>query len=110
MKRSSFPRDNIGEIKTRAPELFKENSHPTFSSDVYSLGALTGRLLTGEYPRRILSKKYLSKIPKILRPILIRSLAASPEERYGNAREFEEDLIERDRKLYLQKLGVDITI
>ena len=107
-KRSSSPRDNIGEIQTRAPELFRENSHPTFSSDVYSLGALTGMLLTGKYPGKTISKEYLSKIPEILRPVLIRSLDINPQKRYSDAKKFEEDLIERDKKLYLQKLGVEI--
>ncbi len=44
------PRDNMGCAYTRAPECFRENSHPTSQSDVWAFGALASKLLTGEYP------------------------------------------------------------
>jgi serine/threonine protein kinase len=41
---------NIGAIDTRAPELFLEDSKKSTRSDVYSIGAIIFRMLTGYYP------------------------------------------------------------
>ena len=47
--RTESPRDNLGFLYTRAPELFKKNSHPSKSSDVYAFGNLLYKMFTGEY-------------------------------------------------------------
>ena len=44
------PRDNMGFELTRAPEEFHPASHPSTSGDIFSLGALIYRMLSGEYP------------------------------------------------------------
>lgn len=47
---SVSPRDNMGDLQARAPECFKENSHPDKYSDSYSFFSIGYRLLTGEHP------------------------------------------------------------
>ena len=47
--RSVSPRDNMGFIYTRAPECFKEDSHPDKKSDIWSFGSLLYRMFTGKY-------------------------------------------------------------
>lgn len=49
-RREGSPRDNMGHIQTRAPELFKEGSHPTRESDIYGASSLLFRIHCGEYP------------------------------------------------------------
>ena len=48
-KRSGSPRDNMGNVMTRAPECFYKGSHPERTSDVWSFGSLLTRMLTGKY-------------------------------------------------------------
>ncbi len=48
--RTDSPRDNMGEICTRAPECASFTSKPTPMSDVWSLGAIMYRMFSGEYP------------------------------------------------------------
>jgi len=42
-------RDNMGFIDTRAPECFKEGSHPERKADIWAFGSLAYRLFTGKY-------------------------------------------------------------
>ncbi len=47
--RTGSPRDNMGEICTRAPECASCSSKPTKESDVWSFGSLMYRMFSGEY-------------------------------------------------------------
>lgn len=101
---SRSPRENMGEIKTRAPECFLKGSHPQKASDVWAFGSLFYRMLTGEYaletelalapnpieymqqttPSKldgIMKKKIRKNIPKPIRNFLMHCLAANPYDR-----------------------------
>ncbi|MEK6918641.1 MAG: serine/threonine-protein kinase [Nanoarchaeota archaeon] len=110
---SESPRDNIGHVAIRAPEVFADNSHPTTQSDVWSVGSLAVKLLSGKYPtekrlenskdpiesmRNIGLQEYkgmiedsLSNIPKPLRPFLRKCLAYDPSDRYKDGESLEEE-------------------
>lgn len=114
-KQSSDPRDNIGEIQTRAYECFREGSHPDEKSDVYALGAFIGRLITGYFPheKRLANAKdpvkemqeigegeadgrvrdYVNSTPNAFRYFLMRCLDFNPKRRYENGVEAEKGLI-----------------
>ena len=47
---SISPRDNMGCVYTRAPECFKEGSHPKSQSDNYAWACIAYKLITGKYP------------------------------------------------------------
>ncbi|MBS3074070.1 protein kinase [Candidatus Pacearchaeota archaeon] len=103
---SRSPRDNIGFIAIRAPEQFRTDSHPTTQSDVWSVGALGVRLLTGKYPTQKkleetidpvlaiqnmgqheyegLVEDSLADIPKALKPFLRSCLSYNPKNRPEN--------------------------
>ena len=110
-QKSTDPRDNIGEICTRAPECFIEGSHPDERSDVYSLGAFIGRLLMGYFPHetRLLNAKdpikeiqsmipleanartaeYSSEVPSAFYGFIRKCLFHDPNMRYKTAKEAE---------------------
>ncbi|MBW3016787.1 protein kinase [Candidatus Woesearchaeota archaeon] len=46
---SESPRDNMGYIYTRAPQMFFEGVHPDRSCDIYSFGSLLYKMFTGKY-------------------------------------------------------------
>jgi len=46
---SESPRDNMGCINYRAPELFREGSHPNSQSDNYSWAVLSYKMFAGEH-------------------------------------------------------------
>lgn len=101
---SVSPRDNMGCLHTRAPELFKEGSHPTYRSDVYAAGALIHRLVAGEYlfedefrtqdeaarfmqkidEKRFnaLVKEHTTELPKQYRALIQKAMQCNPERRH----------------------------
>ncbi|RJQ17100.1 serine/threonine protein kinase [Candidatus Woesearchaeota archaeon] len=107
-------RDNMGCLYTRAPECFREGSHPTERSDVWSFGSLLYRLFTGKYifqdeldnakdPARFYEqmdadiaqkviKQKLQHVPKKFRNLLKRSLQYQSHERYADAEALQTDL------------------
>jgi len=62
--RSNSPRDNMGHLQTRAPELFKKDSHPNIESDVYGAAALCYRIHAGEYPLEHRFESFINDSPK----------------------------------------------
>jgi len=100
----------MGFPHTRAPECFREGSHPTRASDVYSFGALAFRLLCHQYPfeadlaqegrpapslaaiearaaKAQLERKIRTQVPRTLRPLLRKCLALDPSERFADGSE-----------------------
>jgi serine/threonine protein kinase len=49
MHRSSDPRDNKGYLYIRAPNQFRDDAHPTKSSDSFSFDSTLYKMITGEY-------------------------------------------------------------
>ncbi|MFH1500762.1 MAG: protein kinase [archaeon] len=114
-RRSENPRDNLGEIETRAYECFKELSHLDTRSEVYAKGALVGRLLTGSYPRKgmeeglvinqsevsadTMLEEYVKEAPFAFRKFLTKSLRFDPKKRYLNSTDAKRDL-KKAIKLY----------
>jgi Ca-activated chloride channel family protein len=83
-----------------APELLQsQGAQPTAQTDVYSLGAVFYRLLTGVLaepdPRsnQLRSPRQVnSQVPADLEPICLKAMAADPSARYATAGEFAADL------------------
>jgi serine/threonine protein kinase len=100
---SESPRDNMGCLHTRAPELFQKGSHPTTQSDVYAAGAMFYRLVHGSYPLEdqfktqaeaeaffaqhtakeieSIMKKKVAQVPRKYRKLIKEALAFRPEAR-----------------------------
>ena len=115
--------DNLNEIISYIEnELYKKDKYNYHIEEIQDLVEKTLMIFSyydtakhyinyrNEHNKNRDNTSYLSKIPEVLRAVLIRSLAFNPQERYSNAKEFEEDLIKRDKKLYLQKLGLDVSL
>jgi serine/threonine protein kinase len=118
---SISPRDNIGFEYTRAPEQFREGSHPTKQSDVWAFGSLMYRMLTGEYlleneldnakdPELFMNnldegvynamlKTKLKKAPKRYRKFMKRALAFNRLSRFDNGND-----LKRSYKKMLKKM------
>jgi serine/threonine protein kinase len=119
-------RNNIGYIYTRSPENFK-GEHPTYQSDVWALGSLFYRLITGKYiiqdeldnyennidkinfmknlsieeGNQLINHKIKSNnkiIPKHLRKILYKSLNFDPNERYVDSFNLYTDYVQQSIK------------
>jgi len=83
--RSDNPRDMIGYSPFRAPELEIEGSHPTTSSDIWMVGAVAYRMLSGDTPTN--GTFDAEFVPKPFKAFLNNTLAKNPEDRYSNAQE-----------------------
>jgi TolB-like protein/Tfp pilus assembly protein PilF len=104
--------DRAGTPLSIAPELF-EGAPASARSDVYSLGVLLYRLVTGEFPVRAASLDELEAahrahrvvrlrdarpdLPAAFVRVIDRAIAADPAERYGTAGALEADLARTQR-------------
>lgn len=106
-------------VEYSAPEMFEENSYPDISSDLYSLGIILYRMLTGKHPfsaesRLEMSRKHReedpvsprvvsSEISEIASSITMSLLAKDPSDRICEPRELLEKIYSHshfaDRKL-----------
>ena len=117
--------EDVSSIITRAPELYIVGSQPTERSDVFSLGCLLYKMATGFHPfspavekpskkdkHRILFEEQTKKqklvgdyshlyeginLPKELKNVIVKSLQRNPEDRYANAEEMLEDIVDVQR-------------
>lgn len=106
----------VGTPSYMAPELFLgEQGMAGPGVDIYSLGAVFYRLLTGRLPVEgttlfelgmkvmnqdaISPRQFLSSIPKDLDTICLKCLRKEPNKRYATAKALEEDLIRYQQKL-----------
>ena len=97
---SGNPRDNIGFLYTRAPEVFKKGGRPNKESDVWAWASLAYRMYSGNYPFEeelknnpdfyqdagteyvdSLMEKKLKKIPASMRRVIQRAGKSSPKMR-----------------------------
>ena len=98
--RSVSPRDNMGCLDTRAPELFIEGSHPNQQSDNYAWACLAYKIFTGEnFPRfrdiedhKKNVKNLIKRVPKSFREIVSRNLSYNFHDRNYNGKDLTEDL------------------
>lgn len=98
----------VGTIEFMAPELI-EGKDPSVSSDIYAAGVTMYELLAGRLPfenhsdfnmmQDILKKKPSSveklnnAVPKVLSDIVMKALEKKPENRYADAKAFQQALI-----------------
>lgn len=98
----------VGTIEYIAPEII-EGKQPSAATDIYAAGVTMYELLTGKLPfegntdynlmQDILKKKPLSpdkmkaSVPKALSTIVMKALEKKPEDRFINAKEFQQALI-----------------
>jgi serine/threonine protein kinase len=120
-------RQNIGSMYTRAPEVYGEENKPMLQSDVFGLGSLLMKALTGSYITeneidsceknpdvmknfyeqfdskswdKFIEKKLglRGKLPFGIIPIIKKALAINPEERYQNAQKFMNAIIKHKQE------------
>jgi len=122
---SMSPRDNMGDILTRAPESFLEGSSPTNKSDVWSFGSLLYRMFSGHYifeqeiksskdpikymnsldyeiGNKIIKKKLRKNVPFKWGKFLSKCLDIEPYKRFKDGNELKqnfEDFIENRNRL-----------
>ena len=112
---SISPRDNMGCVYTRAPECFKEKSHPNERSDNYAWACIAYKLITGKYPLeeelnnskdpekffdqlgqqgvdKLLQRKVRKNIPKKLQKIIGKNLRYNTFNRDYNGNSLTENL------------------
>lgn len=80
-----------GVLYYMAPEQLRQrNENITFSSDVYSLAAITYQLLTGELPigAVVPPTQYVATLPRELDSILLKALDPRAHKRYQTTQEF----------------------
>ncbi len=110
---SEDPRDKIGDMNYRAPEGFKGDSHPSARSDVFSIGALLYKIVTGEgiykgltdlenlkekdYNKHL--KQKLKKLPRSLRKLTKKCLEHNALKRFWNGEELKKGLEELTQNL-----------
>ena len=99
----------VGTIEYMAPELI-EGKDPSIASDIYATGITMYELLTGKLPfegntdfnlmQDILKKKPVAldkmnaSVPKALNNIVMKALEKKPENRFADAKEFSQALLQ----------------
>jgi len=98
-ERSAVSLTQVGLIDYLAPERISNPSALNLYTDIFSIGVIMFRLLTGAYPfprryfegedpaRPALAAEHLEQLPIELHPILMRALAIDPAERFQSARD-----------------------
>lgn len=79
----------LGTPSYMAPELKKDPTKVSFSSDIYSIGIIIYELVLGRLCHGIV---HISQVPRGLQKILAKALAPDPNERYGDVLELLHDI------------------
>lgn len=91
--RATAAETRIGTAKYMAPEQYKDSSTVTHLADVYSAGAVLAELLGAQLGLRLGTlDTELKGVPKVLRDVIRRACADTPEDRFATAKEFRAEL------------------
>ena len=114
------PGEAVGTLAYMPPEQLDDALHADHRSDIYSLGATLYHMVTGAHPfneasfaefvTSIMTRQpeplqgKFSSIPVELNPIIHKSMAKKPDDRYQTPREFGNDLRDLAKRLACEKL------
>jgi serine/threonine protein kinase len=118
--------ENLGTPLYMGPERFKNNATPHYNWDLFSLGVVMYKMLTGEYPfygkdldglRKSIEKeepplmsKHREGVPEELESIVKKALLKNPLGRYQNGNEFATDLLRVLKQLIYVEDVSDISV
>ena len=114
-KNSEEQKRIIGTPAYMAPELQKDPSAVSFSSDIFALGVITYELILGRLSHGTI---HLSMVPKNMQPVLAKALNPDPKKRFEDIVDFvkalsnyyKSDLVKADMRGsdYMGELNEDI--